>query len=65
MMVNSENGFFVRPKSPADIVAAVLECTRHPDRYHEKSRQAIDTYTSRFTADKYTAQMLTLFQRYD
>jgi glycosyltransferase involved in cell wall biosynthesis len=65
MMVNTGNGFFVRPKSPGDIVATVLECAQHPDRYQEKSRQAIDTYTSRFTADKYTAQMLALFQRYD
>lgn len=57
MLVNEENGFFVRPQAPEEIADAILSCLENPARYQEKSQNAINTYLEKFTSERYCGDM--------
>lgn len=60
-MVNKQNGFFVNPKSPIEIVTIIKNLSKNPDLYATYSQSAIDYYLNNFTADKYTEKLIHLF----
>ncbi|WP_390454828.1 glycosyltransferase family 4 protein [Chryseobacterium sp. Alg-005] len=60
-MVNNENGFFVKPKSPEEIAEKILESDDAPGMYRKKSENGIAFYEQNFTAEKYVSQILKLF----
>lgn len=61
MMVNKNNGFFVNSKSPNEIASIVKNMSLNPDLYTTYSESAINYYLDKFTADKYTEQLISLF----
>lgn len=58
MMVNPDNGFYVAPKSPEEIVDVVLRCLQDPEMYNKRSAAGIDTYLKKFTAERYTDALI-------
>lgn len=62
-MVNIENGYFVKPKSPVQIADAILACISDPETYRLKSENAISFYHKNFTADKYVTRILKLYDQ--
>ena len=60
-MVNEENGFFVEPKSPIQIVECILEIIDNPMKYHDYSQAGINYYLDNFTQDKYVNKLINLF----
>lgn len=62
MMVNTELGFFVNPKSPEEISEKIAWCVNHKEEYHIKSANAIHFFKNNFTADKYISQILNIFK---
>lgn len=60
-MVNKENGFFVNPKSPEEIVQAIKFMICNPQEYNRKSESGIKFYLDNFTADKYVNKLIELF----
>lgn len=61
MMVNKTNGFFVNSKSPDEIVTIIKKLSQDHDLYASYSESAINYYLERFTADKYTEKLISLF----
>ena len=61
-MVNTDNGFFVNPKSPEEIVKAITSMVSNPEAYHRKSESGIQFYLDNFTADKYVNKLIELFK---
>ena len=57
-MVNSENGFFVNPQSPLDIVAVITLMIDNPEDYRARSAAGISSYKANFTAEKYVQKLL-------
>ena len=60
-MVNKENGFFVHPESPEEIVGAIKLMINNPEEYRKKSESGIKFYLDNFTADKYVNKLIELF----
>ncbi|QOW10561.1 glycosyltransferase family 4 protein [Kaistella flava (ex Peng et al. 2021)] len=60
-MVNTENGFFVNPKAPAEISQIVNLMIDHPEQYEERSKAGIKYFNEHFTAEKYVENILCLF----
>ena len=60
-MVNSENGFFVNPKSPNEIADIIIKISNTPDEFNMYSQAGIDCYLNNFTAEKYANHLISLF----
>ena len=60
-MVNNDNGFFVSPKSPNEIVKIIKDLSKNPRLYKQYSQSAINYYLENFTAEKYTEKLIRLF----
>lgn len=60
-MVNEENGVFVNPKSPKEIAQKIKGLLEKPETYNELSQNAVNHYFDKFTAEKYTNHLISLF----
>ncbi len=60
-MVNNKNGFFVKPKSPQEIAAAINKMIENPSEYNRYSEAGINYYLENFTADKFINRLLNSF----
>ena len=61
MMVNSENGCFVPPKSPEAICDTVMRLMDDPNIYHKKSIKCIEDYTNKFKFDVFVSKVMNVF----
>lgn len=62
-MVNDDNGIFVEPQSPNQIADAIQEMILDPIKYNSYSQSGIDTYHNKFTANKYTGQLISILNQ--
>ena len=58
MMINDNNGCFVKPRCPQDIAAQIKYLMIHPDIYSKKSKQCIIDYQQNFKFDVYASKVM-------
>lgn len=58
MMINKENGCFVKPSSPESICEVVISLMNNPEIYNSKSIQAIDDYRMKYKFDIFSSKIL-------
>ena len=62
MMINENNGCFVRPRNPEDIASTINNLMLHTDEYAAKSRQCIDDYKEKFVFSKYASRVFSVLE---
>jgi glycosyltransferase involved in cell wall biosynthesis len=62
LMVNINNGFFVNPKSPHEIVKIIKDLSSNIEKYNKFSQSTINYFLDNFTADKYTDRLISLLK---
>lgn len=58
MMINEQNGCFVKPKDAEDIARKVKYLMEHLEEYAEKSKQSISDYQEKFKFDVYAEKVM-------
>ena len=58
MMINEQNGCFVRPKDAEDIARNVKYLMEHPGEYAAKSEQCISDYQQKFRFEVYASKVI-------
>lgn len=58
MMINEQNGCFVKPKNAEDITKKIKYLIEHPDIYATKSKQCITDYQDKFKFDIYAEKVM-------
>lgn len=58
MMVNPENGCFVKPQCPEQIAETIVQLMDHPAEYASKSAACIRDYKDNFTFEIYASKVL-------
>ena len=58
MMINEQNGCFVKPQNAEDIAKRVKELIENPDIYAAKSKQSILDYQENFKFDVYAGKVM-------
>ena len=62
MMVTEDNGCYVRPQCPRDIVASVCDLMDNPVTYEYKSKRCIHDYQTSFTYDMYVNKVISVIE---
>lgn len=58
MMINEQNGCFVKPRNAEDIANRVKELIENPDLYASKSKQSIADYQEKFKFEVYAGKVM-------
>jgi len=61
-MVSDENGFFVKPKTPGDIVNKILLLLEDSSLFQKMSEKNIRRYNDEFIFDRYCSKLISFFK---